>query len=225
MTGQTGPDRVADYPVLTRSDPKKIIRWHNTVLSGVFPGVFEFRIMDVSQRVWRTGKPGHHPLSQYKDERIANWRENYIYRLPSGEVVTIYDVTERKRAEEAIQKSRQKWLTTFNAIADAVFLFDEKGRIIQHKHAFETFSGKPTDEIDGRYCYDVMHGTTYPFDGCPYMKARISRQRESLELKFADRWFVATVDPVLSDNDEISGGVHLLIDIWERKLVEEACDR
>ena len=163
------------------------------------------------------------PCPSIKDERIANWRENYIYRLPSGEVVTIYDVTERKRAEEAIQKSRQKWLTTFNAIADAVFLFDEKGRIIQHKHAFETFCGKPTDEIDGRYCYDVMHGTTYPFDGCPYMKARISRQRESLELKFADRWFVATVDPVLSDNDEISGGVHLLIDIWERKLVEEAC--
>jgi len=73
-------------------------------VSDVFPGVFEFGIMDVFRRVWQTGTSEHHPLSLYKDERIASWRENYVYRLPSGEIVAVYDdITERKRAEEALQ--------------------------------------------------------------------------------------------------------------------------
>jgi two-component sensor histidine kinase len=34
------------------------------------------------------------------------WRENRVYKLPSGEIVTIYnDITERKRAEEQIEIS------------------------------------------------------------------------------------------------------------------------
>ena len=43
----------------------------------------------------------------YKDHRISGWRENYIYKLPSGEIVAVYnDVTESKIAkEEAIRAS------------------------------------------------------------------------------------------------------------------------
>jgi len=132
------------------------------------------------------------------------------------------DITERRQAEEVIRKSGREWQTTFNAITDAVFLLDNEGRIIRHNRAFETSTGKPAGEIDGRHCFEVMHGSAYPVEGCPMEKAKKSRQRESLELKIGDRWFIAAVDPVFSDTGEISGGVHLLIDITERKLAEEA---
>jgi len=67
----------------------------------VFPAVVDFGLFGVFQRVWQTGKPEHHPISFYKDERIAGWRENHIYKLPSGEIVTIYeDVTERKQTQD-----------------------------------------------------------------------------------------------------------------------------
>src|SRR5690606_5049254 len=72
----------------------------------VFPGVKEFGLFEVFQRVWRTGIPEQHPVSEYRDGRISGWRENTIYRLPSGEVVSIYeDVTGKKQAEEAIRLS------------------------------------------------------------------------------------------------------------------------
>lgn len=72
----------------------------------VFPGVKEFGLFDVFKRVWETGKPEHHPISMYQDERIIGWRENYVYKLPSGEIVAVYDdITERKRAEEQIKTS------------------------------------------------------------------------------------------------------------------------
>jgi len=78
-------------------------------VNEVFPGVTEFGIIDVFRRVWRTGEPERHPQSIYKDERIAGWRENYIYRLPSGEIVAIYDdVTERRQEEESLQKAHDE---------------------------------------------------------------------------------------------------------------------
>jgi PAS domain S-box-containing protein len=67
-------------------------------LLDVFSGAVDFGLLDVFQRVWRTGNPEHHPISLYNDERIVGFRENYVYKLPSGEIIAIYeDVTERKR--------------------------------------------------------------------------------------------------------------------------------
>ncbi|MFW6140769.1 MAG: PAS domain S-box protein [Acidobacteriota bacterium] len=72
----------------------------------VFPSVKDFGLLDVFQRVWKTGKPEAHPVSQYKDDRIAGWRDNFVYKLPTGEIVAIYDdVTEAKKAEEELASS------------------------------------------------------------------------------------------------------------------------
>lgn len=75
-------------------------------VTGVFPGVKEFGLLEVFQQVWRTGKPQHTPVSLYKDERIVVWRENYVYKLPTGEIVAVYDdVTEQKKAENELKNS------------------------------------------------------------------------------------------------------------------------
>jgi len=75
-----------------------------------FPGVRDFGLFDVFQRVWKTGEPELHPASLYRDERISGWRENYVYKLPSGEIVSIYsDLTEQKMIEaQFIQDQKLK---------------------------------------------------------------------------------------------------------------------
>jgi diguanylate cyclase (GGDEF)-like protein/PAS domain S-box-containing protein len=81
----------------------------------VFPSVKEFGLFDVFQRVWRTGNPEHHPTAEYRDQRIQGWKENYVYKLPSGEVVAIYDdVTERRQAEERVEESEKRYRTLFD---------------------------------------------------------------------------------------------------------------
>jgi PAS domain S-box-containing protein len=78
-------------------------------VSEVFPGVRDFGLFEVFQRVWRTGTAEFYPASLYQDDHLLFWTENYVYKLPSGEVVAVFDdVTERKRAEaEQLQMERQ----------------------------------------------------------------------------------------------------------------------
>lgn len=78
-------------------------------LTEIFPAVKEFGLFEVLQRVWKTGKPEKHPVSIYKDERIRGWRENYIYKLPSGDIVAVYDdMTEVKQYEEELEKNQYR---------------------------------------------------------------------------------------------------------------------
>lgn len=72
-------------------------------MAEVFPGAKKFGLTGVMQDVWKTGETRHHPVSQYRDNRISQWVENNILKLASGEVVAVYDdVTDRKRMEEEI---------------------------------------------------------------------------------------------------------------------------
>ena len=103
----------------------------------VFPGVREFGLFDVFQRVWRTGKAEKHPVALYKDERIQGWRENFVYRLPSGEVVSVYaDETEHKKAEEALRESENRYRKLFEESRDAIALATEDGDFLDVNQAF-----------------------------------------------------------------------------------------
>ena len=122
-------------------------------VTDVFPGIREMTLLDGLQRVWKTGKPEHHPATIYEDNLLVGWRENYIYKLPTGEIVAIYeDITERVQAQQEIEMllklSRQAGTeTSLNdllffiadqivrvitpAEAASVFLYDEKRKVVR----------------------------------------------------------------------------------------------
>jgi len=88
----------------------------------VFPGIKDLELFEVFQRVWKTGKPEKHPMSQYKDNRIEGWRENYVYKLQTGEIVAVYeDVTERKKMEDELSSSFEHYSAIVNS-SDAFIL-------------------------------------------------------------------------------------------------------
>lgn len=78
-------------------------------VTEAFPAIKEFGLFEVFQRVWKTGDPEHFPITLYEDERISGWRENYVYKLGTGEIVAVYDdITDRKRAEEELRKAHDE---------------------------------------------------------------------------------------------------------------------
>lgn len=74
-------------------------------VSEIFPSVKKFGLLKIFQEVYKTGKAQQFPISLYKDNRITGWRENYIYKLSTGEIVAIYkDITKQKQDEDQIKK-------------------------------------------------------------------------------------------------------------------------
>ncbi|MBN1998833.1 hypothetical protein JW935_14835 [candidate division KSB1 bacterium] len=77
-------------------------------VSEVIPGIINFGLLKVFQRVYQTGESEYHPVSFYEENRLKGWRENYIYRLPHNEIVSVFDdVTEQKKYEFALQASNE----------------------------------------------------------------------------------------------------------------------
>ncbi|HIJ90787.1 MAG: PAS domain S-box protein [Desulfobulbaceae bacterium] len=110
---------------------EKISRSHvvGMRVTSVFPGIKDFGLLEMFQRVWATGKAEHHPVSQYRDNRILGWRENYVFRLTSGEVVAIYDdVTAQRQMEEELRRNQALLETIINNIPDIICLKDDQGR-------------------------------------------------------------------------------------------------
>ncbi len=68
------------------------------------PEIDDFGLIQIMQKVYQTGEPTYLPPTHYQDDRFDNWYDNWVFKLPSGEVVTIYnDVTERVLLQESLK--------------------------------------------------------------------------------------------------------------------------
>lgn len=108
-------------------------------LTETFPGVTQLGLLEVLQRVWRTGIPEHLSAGRYEDDRRCGWRENNVYKISAGEIVAVYeDVTERKRAEDAL---RSFALAVENS-SDAIGISTPEGRHYYHNKVFGELFGE-----------------------------------------------------------------------------------
>lgn len=112
----------------------------------------------------------------------------------------------------------------FDAIEDAIMVLDSGFRVIDVNAACCKFLGRPRKDIIGKLCYRLMHSALRPPDTCPYKTVTRTKKRAAQEvyIKKGDKWLFISLDPVLDQNNKVSGAVHVLRDISERKRIEEA---
>jgi PAS domain S-box-containing protein len=115
---------ITDFnPAAERTEKIKKEELLGRKVTDVFPGAVEFGILDVFRQVWKTGQPVHFPLKLYKDDRIVGWRSNYVYRLPGGEIIALYDdVTDRITAEHAREKLMKELQAKNEELESIVFV-------------------------------------------------------------------------------------------------------
>lgn len=117
-------------------------------LLEVFPNMDDFGLLGSLRRVYKTGLSEHLPAKFYQDKFREGWRDNYIYRLPNGEVVAIYeDVTVTKLIELALRESETRWRFALEGSRDGVWDWDPQTNMVYYSKQWKAMLGYEEYEI------------------------------------------------------------------------------
>ncbi len=137
------------------------IRRHEAIgkpVSEVFAGIKKCGLFEVFQRVWSTGKPEKPPVFYYEGQRTSGWRDNYVYKLPTGEIVAIYtDETERIRAEQALAESEERYRTAIEYSNDGIAILKGDIHVYVNPKYLEIFGYAQAEEILNRPSVQLVH--------------------------------------------------------------------
>ena len=195
-------------------------------VADVLPGVKEFGLMDVLKSVHRTGNPEHLPARRYHDQRISSWREGFVYRLSTGDVVAVYkDVTAAREREHELRSRERFQRALLASIPSPVFYKDVQGRYLGCNKAFEELLGKSEQEISGKTSHEVspdQFPTTFREQDLALVGAS---GQEQYERQFTDaqgrpRDLVILRSVFEGDDGRAAGIVGVILDLTDRRRLE-----
>jgi two-component system, cell cycle sensor histidine kinase and response regulator CckA len=131
---------------------------------------------------------------------------------------------EKARLHEQISAANREWELTFDAVPDAVLIFDDQCRVHRANRATCEVLGLPLAKVIGQPCYQVLHGLADPPTSCPHERLLTTGtpQRSDFEEPRLGKVFDATSTPLRDRDGSLLGCIHVLRDISDRKRAERA---
>ncbi|WP_301662728.1 PAS domain S-box protein [Methanoculleus frigidifontis] len=195
-------------------------------LTEVYPGAESFGITDALRRVWETGEAEVLPVQLYRDDRLVRWRDNYIYRLPSGELVAVFDdMTAQHRAENTLKERERMFREIAQRSFDIIFTLDAAGTITYVSPAVRRVLGyEPSAAIGmaGRDYITPQHHDRY---AAAAERLRAGRDVEGLIFELTRRdgstaYVEVNASPITSDGS-VTGIQGVGRDITDRVRMEQ----
>jgi PAS domain S-box-containing protein len=139
--------------------------------------------------------------------------------------VVVRDITQQKKSRESILRLLELWESTFNSINDMISIHNLDFEIIEINDAYRRKFGQ---RCLGKKCFEIVHNNCHSED-CPFLKYfnnlkigdSIERKSHTIEVQAApEEWYEVTCSPIIS-NGSVTGIVHLMKDISQRKMYDE----
>ncbi len=192
----------------------------------VRPSVNEFGLIDTFKEVWKTGKPKLHPITFYKDEKLQHWYENFVYKLPSDELVAVFtDETERIKTEEILKESEEKYRTIFESSVEGILIVDINTKKFKYGNpAICNMLGYSEKEFASLSVMDI-----HPKENLEYILSEFTAQAEGIKslaqdipcLRKDGEIIYADFNTVQIQIEGTKCNVGFIKDITERKQTDE----
>lgn len=159
----------------------------------------------------------------------------------TGAIEISRDITERKKAEDAIVESRQQLLDIINFLPDATFVIDTEGKVIAWNRAMEELAGVGAEAMLGKDCYEYalpFHGERRPMlidfvfgslEEAETKYPNVKRQGRVLKAQGVvpsgsggERHLLGAASALYDSRGNVVGAIESIRDITEQKLMEEA---
>jgi PAS domain S-box-containing protein len=157
-----------------------------------------------------------------RDNSVIFIRENAkAIRGEDGNILyyegTVEDITERKKAEDALKKERHRLFSVLDVLPAYVYIQAADYSIPFVNRKFRELFGDPGD----RPCYEVFHGRSEPCEDCLTLRVLKTRTSQSYEWTSKDGRVYMIFEDLFPTIDGPEMVVEVGIDITERKKAEE----
>jgi two-component system cell cycle sensor histidine kinase/response regulator CckA len=127
-------------------------------------------------------------------------------------------------AEEKLKRIAGEWQATFDSITDQVMIIDSDFRIVRGNKASSDFFDVSPDSLRSGRCFSMMHESDAPLESCPLRKmlATGSHEEEEVFCESRGKWLLISADPIVDASGMITGAVHIVKNISDRKRVQDA---
>ncbi len=111
------------------------------------------------------------------------------------------------------------WKTVFHSIGHPSLILDPQHNVIAANQAVMNLLAMSHEEIQGKKCYKLFHGTKTPPARCPMRKTLVSGQAETVEMQMETikGTVLVSCTPIFNDKDHIERVVHVAADITGHK--------
>jgi len=186
----------------------------------VIPGIRDTdpELFEIYGRVARTGRPER---SEYWFRPLDLWLDISVHSTQEGYFVAVFDnVTQRKRAEEALRKSEAHYRALVESAADGIFIADAQGRYVDVNQQGCRLLGYAREELLALSIPDVV-ATEEAVRVAPEIQALKAGEVLRSEWQFLRKdgtLLLGEVSGTILPDGQLLG---ILRDITERKETEE----
>lgn len=145
-----------------------------------------------------------------------------------GLVLSFIDIHEIKQTEEHLRRRSEQLRLITNAMPAWISYVDDECYYRFSNRVYETWFGRPSEEIEGLHIRSVMGDKIYP-QVSVYVDAALSGENVSFDLELPNlngdsRWVNANYIPHIIESGEVKGFFALISDISDRKAMERIKD-